>query len=204
MNFSDPCSLVAFDYVFSVSILRSIPNCTTLKYRCLIKTSNWSRPTHVRIRLPWYSFHLYLGSCQIVCILVDLQFFDKLPSFTNPGVKTDIGPIKLLPLQRNYGRYRGSLTVPPCSEHVMWTVMLWDVSVNSCYSWILLFYTQENVTTFFDALPCWCLLWTLKNIRAWVESLDLQFVGVFDAWIWQSKAQTVESLSLTNFMESCQ
>lgn len=54
-----------------------------------------------------------------------------MPSHEGPAVKADtaIDPGKLLPAQRGYYRYSGSLTTPPCSEVVNWLLLREPVQV---------------------------------------------------------------------------
>ena len=54
-----------------------------------------------------------------------------MPATEGPAVKADaaIGPNALLPAERGYYRYPGSLTTPPCSEIVEWLVLTTPISV---------------------------------------------------------------------------
>lgn len=51
------------------------------------------------------------------------------PEKVVPGVRVDLA--KLLPSDRKFERYRGSLTTPPCSEGVTWLVMEQPLEVSA-------------------------------------------------------------------------
>ena len=50
--------------------------------------------------------------------------FDAMPRAEGPEqtIGTTIHPAEMLPRNRGYYRYIGSLTTPPCSEGVLWSV----------------------------------------------------------------------------------
>jgi carbonic anhydrase len=50
--------------------------------------------------------------------------FDQMPHKQGPAVevKDSVDPNQLLPEHRGFYRYSGSLTTPPCSEGIVWTV----------------------------------------------------------------------------------
>lgn len=59
------------------------------------------------------------------------NIWDAIPEAGAPaGTIADLDPSALLPEDRSYSRYAGSLTTPPCSEIVSWVVMTGSISVS--------------------------------------------------------------------------
>jgi carbonic anhydrase len=54
---------------------------------------------------------------------------DKGHEFTSSHVT--VNPAQLLPSGRKYYTFRGSLTTPPCSEHVRWFVLKSPASIST-------------------------------------------------------------------------
>lgn len=46
------------------------------------------------------------------------------------ALSSDISPLEILPPDRDYYRFNGSLTTPPCSEGVRWLVMKQPISAS--------------------------------------------------------------------------
>jgi carbonic anhydrase len=60
------------------------------------------------------------------------KIVSTMPSEEGPAVPADpaIAPSRLLPAQRSYYHYEGSLTTPPCSETVDWIVLAHPTEVD--------------------------------------------------------------------------
>jgi carbonic anhydrase len=85
------------------------------------------------------------GDVAVVAVLIQVgaenavlrEFFEKLPSTPAPGVREhevelaqEIDLPALLPTDSAVVRYTGSLTTPPCTEGVQWTVLETPVTVS--------------------------------------------------------------------------
>lgn len=59
------------------------------------------------------------------------KIVETMPKEAGPPVKADpkIDPHALLPSERGYYRYEGSLTIPPCSEMVSWLLLREPIQV---------------------------------------------------------------------------
>lgn len=61
------------------------------------------------------------------------ELWRKMPAHSGEKEKFDgskINPLSLLPASKDYYRFNGSLTTPPCSEGVWWLVMKEPVGVS--------------------------------------------------------------------------
>ena len=69
------------------------------------------------------------GALAVISVMVRVGaegLIDKLPRPPKAGDKADGGTLNaagLLPTDKSYNRFRGSLTTPPCTEGVTWIVM---------------------------------------------------------------------------------
>lgn len=60
------------------------------------------------------------------------KIWDHMPAHAGTAdVHTDINAVRLLPRERDFFRYAGSLTTPPCSEGVKWSVMSQPIEVSA-------------------------------------------------------------------------
>ncbi len=62
-----------------------------------------------------------------------VPIWENMPTKAGPEIRqpsTIISPARLLPTDRTYYRYLGSLTTPPCSEKVIWSIYQTPVSAS--------------------------------------------------------------------------
>lgn len=60
------------------------------------------------------------------------KIWDRMPAHEGEvDVHADINAARLLPRERDFFRYAGSLTTPPCSEGVKWSVMAQPIEVSA-------------------------------------------------------------------------
>jgi len=82
------------------------------------------------------------GKLMVIAVLLDAgkenktikAIWDNLPKEKGKEVTVDavkINPIDLLPTDKGYYTYAGSLTTPPCSEQVTWYVLKSPVQISS-------------------------------------------------------------------------
>ena len=107
---------------------------------------HFHRPSEERINGRQYDLSAHLvhrdpeGRLAVVAVVLERgaaqpvvqQVWNNLPLEKNEAVPapTAIDPAALLPTDRRYFTYMGSLTTPPCSEGVLWMVMQQPVPVS--------------------------------------------------------------------------
>lgn len=112
---------------------------TVMGHRYELVQFHFHRPSEERINGRQYEMVAHLvhrdmdGKLAVVAVLMDQgkahplvqQVWNNLPLEKNmeQGAMTQIDLSQLLPEQRQYYTYMGSLTTPPCSEGVLWMVM---------------------------------------------------------------------------------
>jgi carbonic anhydrase len=86
------------------------------------------------------------------------KIVSTMPPTAGPSVSADpaIDPSRLLPAQRDYYRYEGSLTTPPCSQTVDWLVLTHHIEVG-----------ESDIARFAKLFP--------MNARP-VQKLDRRFI----------------------------
>lgn len=108
---------------------------------------HFHRPSEERINGKGFEMVVHLvhkdreGKLAVVAILLELgephavvqSVWNNLPLEKNEAVKAlkNIDLSQLLPKQRGYFTYMGSLTTPPCSEGVLWLVMKEPVNISA-------------------------------------------------------------------------
>jgi carbonic anhydrase len=108
---------------------------------------HFHRPSEERIYGRRYAMVAHLvhrnakGELAVVAVLIRegktnaflKPVFDNFPSgkpeASVTGATLQLG--ELLPRQRGYYTFEGSLTIPPCSEHVRWLVLKWPVEASA-------------------------------------------------------------------------
>jgi carbonic anhydrase len=112
------------------------------------KQFHFHRPSEERINGKHYEMVVHLvhqdqeGSIAVVAVLLQKgddnslvhELWNDLPKEKEKeevlnGVQIDVG--KLLPVDRGYYTYPGSLTTPPCSENVTWFVLKHPMTVST-------------------------------------------------------------------------
>lgn len=112
---------------------------TVMGHRYELLQFHFHRPSEERINGRQYEMVAHLvhkdldGKLAVVAVLMDQgkahplvqQVWNNLPLEKNSeqGAMSQIDLSQLLPEQRQYYTYMGSLTTPPCSEGVLWMVM---------------------------------------------------------------------------------
>ena len=113
-----------------------------------LKQFHFHRPSEERIHGKHHAMSLHLvhadpeGRLAVVAVLLDLgqesplvrELWNDLPKEKEKEERRDdvqIDAADLLPRDRGYYTFEGSLTTPPCSENVTWLVLKQPVSVSA-------------------------------------------------------------------------
>jgi carbonic anhydrase len=115
-----------------------------------LKEFHFHRPSEERVMGRQFDMVLHLvhkdadGNTAVLAVLIERgpdnkpqaavqQVWNNLPlERSMPQTASDqLDPLQLLPADRRYYTYMGSLTTPPCSENVLWLVMKQPVQLTS-------------------------------------------------------------------------
>ncbi len=120
---------------------------TVMGKRYALQQFQFHRPAEARVNGKTYDMSMHLvhrndeGQLAVVAVLLEKggdhpliqTVLDNLPLEQNAEMAPDVAidPARLLPDNRAYWTYMGSLTTPPCTEGVLWMVLKQPVQVAS-------------------------------------------------------------------------
>ncbi|HAU3359254.1 TPA: carbonic anhydrase family protein [Salmonella enterica subsp. salamae] len=122
-----------------------------------LKQFHFHAPSENTIDGKHYALEMHLvhqdraGKIAVVAVMFDIgepndaleSLWQSIPSTGgNTPLFLPVNINELLPADKNYWRYNGSLTTPPCSEHVSWFVMKSPLTLS-----------QEQLSKFKEAIP---------------------------------------------------
>lgn len=110
-----------------------------------LKQFHFHVPSENRIHGQWFPMEMHLvhadrhGNLAVIAVMVTegpesealAKAWAQMPEKGETQTLTsDISPLEILPSDRSYYRFNGSLTTPPCSEGVRWLVMKRPISAS--------------------------------------------------------------------------
>jgi len=156
-----PASLPGIQFDYTPSPLRVIDNGHTIMVTPAVGSSitvggtkyrlvqfHFHRPSEEEIKGKRHAMVVHLvhadsaGRLAVVAVLLDVgaenatvqSIWSHLPAMKDMEMTADsvmVDPAGLLPVSRGYYTFAGSLTTPPCSEHVTWFVLKAPVTISA-------------------------------------------------------------------------